>query len=189
MALLKYNGNLISTGTGLLGYTSTVPGLTNGGWKHKDTGAWTEFAEFFPNYGEDEGVVTFDGGSLTDPESIGHYAHNISELIIREGCHVVININRSQHPDTQEWLYDSLTSMDFPSTVTDIGPDGGSIFNDLGNVLVIKIRAIAPPEIRVGTMQSPNARIYVPDASVDTYKNHPSIAPYASLILPLSDIE
>lgn len=192
MALLKYNGNLISTGAGLLKYTATEPpepALVNGGWRHKDTGAWTEFAEFFPHYGDNEGIITFNGFATHDPAAVGNHAHNISELIFREGCHVVENISLMQNSVTEEWLYEHLTSMDFPSTITDIGPEGGSIFDGLANVEVIKIRATTPPAIRVGYMQSPNAKLYVPDAAVATYKSHTNTSAYAAIIFPLSDIE
>lgn len=190
MALLKYNGNLISTGTGLLGYTSAVPSLINGGWKHKDTGAWTEFAEFWPHYGENEGIISFNGYASELPESVGNVAHNISELIIREGCHIVSNIGLNSHPITEDSMYEYLSVMDFPSTITNIGePGGGTMFNALANVLAIKIRATTPPSLMIGSMYSTEAKVYVPDAVVTTYKSHPNTSAFAALIFPLSDIE
>lgn len=193
MALLKYNGNLISTGAGLLKYTATEPpepSLINGGWKHKDTGVWTEFAEFYPDYGDNGGVVDFNGYAVIEPNSVGNVAHNISELIIREGCNNVYNIGLSQNPDTQEWMYEHLTLMDFPSTITTLGENSQSvIFNGLANVLTLIIRATTPPTMYIGNMQSPQAKLYVPDAAVATYKSHPNTSAYAAIIFPLSDIE
>lgn len=189
MPLLKYNGNLISTGTDILKYVPAAPSLLNGGWKHKDTGEWTGFAEFYPHYGNNGGVIQFDGMASAEPESVGNVAHNISELIIREGCNKVYNINRTQNPTTLNWLYEYITLMDFPSTITEIGAEGATIFNGLTNVLVIKVRATTPPLIRIGSIQSPLAKIYVPDAVVATYKSNANTSAYSALIFPLSDIE
>lgn len=190
MTLLKYNGNLISTSAGLLKYTPiTPPTLTYGGWKHKDTGVWTGFVEFWPHYGNDGGIVDFNGYADTEPESVGNVAHNISELLIREGCSVVYNISLAPNPNTQELMYEYLSVMDFPSTITDLGTAGNTIFDGLANVTVVKIRSATPPIIRLGNFQSPNAKIYVPDVYVATYKSHPNTSAFASLIFPLSDIE
>lgn len=190
MALLKYNGNLISTSFGLLEYTqSTPPTLTYGGWKHKDTGVWTGFSELYPHYGDTGGIIDFNGFSTIEPESVGNVAHNISELVLREGCNYVENIGLMENPDTQEMMYEYLSIIDLPSTIQQIGKADGSIFDGLANVTELKIRALTPPGLALGTIQSPNVGIYVPDAVVNTYKTTAPWSTFAAIVFPLSDVE
>lgn len=188
MTLLKYGSDLIKVGSTLLGYINTAPSFVNGAWKHKTTGVWTELQELYPHYGNNGGVIAFNGYANTEPTSIANVAHNISELIIREGCNVINNINLTQNPDTSEWMYQDLIRLDLPSTITHVGEEDAPIFGGLANVTHLIIRATTPPYLNLGTMQSANALIYVPDASIPAYSSSSYWGAYSSLLRPISDL-
>lgn len=188
MALLKYGSNLIKTGGSLLKYIDPIPTEYYGYWKHYDTGVITSFAEWYPDYSYQEGppeVVTFDGYS---EDGIGQYAELVSEIKFKEGCTVVENIGKHFDQDREVTLYEHLQVLDFPSTLENLGA-GNSIFGGLDQITTIIFRSVTPPTIILGNIQSPQAMIYVPDGSVNTYKSAPTWSTFASIIFPLSDIE
>jgi hypothetical protein len=73
----------------------------------------------------------------------------------------------------------SLTSIDIPSGVTNIG---GSAFRNCSGLSSIIVNATTPPTLGTYAFYNTTCPIYVPAASVDTYKSAENWSTYASRI-------
>lgn len=79
-----------------------------------------------------------------------------------------------------------LTSITLPSSITYIG---GYNFNNCTNLNYIVVEATTPPNLISNAFNNTNnCPIYVPDASVATYKAANNWSSLASRIFPMSDL-
>lgn len=84
------------------------------------------------------------------------------------------------------WGQSNVTRLVFPSTITSIGSLG--FHYNVGNKNVV-IKAVNPPSFGNSTSYvGSGTKIYVPDASVDTYKASSSWSNLASYITPMSEL-
>ncbi len=101
----------------------------------------------------------------------------IERLIIPEGYQVIGDSILQRCPN--------LILVDFPSTTTSVSA-GGSIFWAMRNQANIICRAIIPPTLGGWGYDGDPKAIYVPDASVATYKSAAGWSLQAAKIYPLS---
>ena len=79
----------------------------------------------------------------------------------------------------------SLTEVTIPSTVTSIGMGA---FNDCTNLISIIVFPKTPPSLaNTAAISDATTSIYVPDASVDAYKQATNWSNFADIIHPLSE--
>ena len=79
----------------------------------------------------------------------------------------------------------NLSNVILPSSITLIGND---IFLDCVNLISVTIMATTPPTVDSGTFNGTNCAIYVPEESLDLYKNDTNWAQYASRIYPIGAV-
>jgi hypothetical protein len=113
-----------------------------------------------------------------------------------KGCTSLENLTLS---DTLEYIGESafygcskLPIVDLPSTITNMSNWGA--FNACSALSTIIVRATTPPTLHKDTftgtaMHKGNGYIYVPDASVDAYKEATNWSTYADRIYPISVYE
>jgi|GEM_PF-5346492 len=122
--------------------------------------------------------VAIDGGALNFPKltSLGHNAffHSGIRKVINLGSITEIKYNAFRESYV-------LTFVRIPSTVTTIG---NNAFLEYHNGIVMVVEAVTPPS----TSGAPCAdTIYVPDESVDAYKDATGWSSAASKIHPMSE--
>ena len=81
------------------------------------------------------------------------------------------------------YVCSGLTSVDIPSGVTSIGERA---FQHCTSLTAITCNAITPPTLGGSVFDNTNCIIYVPAASVDTYKSATNWSTYADRIQPIS---
>ena len=79
----------------------------------------------------------------------------------------------------------NLSNVTLPSSVTYIG---NSIFSSCVNLMSVTIMATTPPTAESDAFYATNCAIYVPEESVDLYKNETNWAQYASRIYPIGTV-
>lgn len=134
------------------------------------------------------GMEAFSGcsalTSITIPEGatrIGNYAfdycYSLTSITIPEG---VTSIGTSAFSSCS-----ALTSITIPESMANID---SMCFNGCDQLVSITVRATMPPTLAYGVFQgtSPSLIIYVPAASVDTYKAATNWSTYASKIQAIS---
>lgn len=80
-----------------------------------------------------------------------------------------------------------INQIDLPSTLTNIDANGFNSATNRSSGCEVICRATAPPTVGTSGLANNNfTAIYVPDASVNTYKSASGWSTYASIIKPIS---
>lgn len=79
----------------------------------------------------------------------------------------------------------ALTNVTIPSSVLHMGSE---VFSDCQNLVGVTIEATTPPALDWGAFNETNCAIYVPEESLDLYKNETNWSEYASRIYPIGTV-
>jgi len=102
---------------------------------------------------------------------------------------IVIPANVSSIPSYAFYQCYSLTSISIPANVSSIGTDA---FTDCFSILKYVFNRTTPPDLaNINAFSNINniAKIYVPDESIDDYKDATNWKNYADYIYPMSEME